>query len=39
MMGITQKGGRVKLQAICQQCGATSRKIKDLAVTMFLEKK
>ncbi len=39
MIGLSEKGGRVKFQAQCLKCGATARRIKDLAVSMYIEKK
>jgi len=39
MIGIANKNSRVRVKAKCLKCGATSRKIKDLAVTMYLESK
>ncbi len=39
MIGVAKGNSRVRLKAQCMQCGAISRKIKDIAVIMYLEKK
>ena len=39
MIGIANENSRIRLKAQCIKCGATARKIKDLAVTMYLEPK
>ena len=36
---LSEKGRHLRMIARCLKCGAEARKIKDLAVTMYLEKK